>query len=146
MLLPLVKREIISKEMIIGILSEMISNESKEAFLKNKELDFSYGIENGERFRGNAFFQQGKISIALRLIPNKIKSLEELNLPSILKSFTEKPQGFFLVVGPVGHGKSTTLASMIDYINQTRAEHIITIEDPIEYIYEPKNLLLNREK
>ncbi len=146
MLLPLVKREIISKEMIIGILSEMISNESKEAFLKNKELDFSYGIENGERFRGNAFFQQGKISIALRLIPNKIKSLEELNLPSILKSFTEKPQGFFLVVGPVGHGKSTTLASMIDYINQTRAEHIITIEDPIEYIYEPKKSIIEQRE
>lgn len=146
MLLPLVKREIISKEMIIGILSEMISNESKEAFLKNKELDFSYGIENGERFRGNAFFQQGKISIALRLIPNKIKSLEELNLPSILKSFTEKPQGFFLVVGPVGHGKSTTLASMIEYINQTRAEHIITIEDPIEYIYEPKKSIIEQRE
>jgi len=146
MLLPLVKREEISKEMIIGILSELVSKENRELFLKNKELDFSYGIENGERFRGNAFFQQGKISIALRLIPNIIKSLEELNLPSILKSFTERPQGFFLVVGPVGHGKTTTLASMIESINETRAEHIITIEDPIEYIYQPKKSIIDQRE
>lgn len=146
MLLPLVKRETIDREMIMGILSELVSKENRELFLKNKELDFSYGIENGERFRGNAFFQQGKISIALRLIPNTIKSLEELNLPSILKSFTEKPQGFFLVVGPVGHGKTTTLASMIESINETRAEHIITIEDPIEYIYAPKKSIIDQRE
>jgi twitching motility protein PilT len=138
MLLPLVKREAINKEMMVGILSELVTKENRDYFLKNKELDFSYGAENGERFRGNAFFQQGMISIALRLIPRNIKTLEELNLPSILESFADKPQGFFLVVGPVGHGKSTTLSAMIENINKSRAEHIITIEDPIEYIYEPK--------
>ncbi|MFH1626949.1 MAG: PilT/PilU family type 4a pilus ATPase [bacterium] len=145
-LLPLVKKDPISKEMIMGILSELITNESQELFLKNKELDFSYGIENGERFRGNVFFQQGMISIALRLISKKIRSLAELNLPDILTSFADKPQGFFLVVGPVGHGKSTTLAAMIENINENRAEHIITIEDPIEYIYEPKKSIIDQRE
>ena len=146
MLLPLVKREIISKEMIVGVLSELVSKENREYFLKNKELDFSYGMENGERFRGNAFFQQGMISIALRLIPKKIRGLAELNLPDILRSFADKHQGFFLVVGPVGHGKTTTLAAMIESINESRAEHIITIEDPIEYIYEPKKSIIDQRE
>lgn len=146
MLLPLVKREVVNKEMIMEILSGLVSKENQEYFLKNKELDFSYGIDNGERFRGNAFFQQGMISIALRLIPKKIRSLEELNLPIILRSFSDKPQGFFLVVGPVGHGKSTTLAAMIESINEKRAEHIITIEDPIEYIYEPKKSIIDQRE
>ena len=146
MLLPLVKREIITREMIIGILSEMVSKENRDNFLKNKELDFSYGIENGERFRGNAFFQQGMISIALRLIPKKIRNLTELNLPDILRSFADKNQGFFLVVGPVGHGKTTTLAAMVESINESRAEHIITIEDPIEYIYEPKKSIIDQRE
>jgi twitching motility protein PilT len=146
MLLPLVKRDIITKEMIIGILSELVNKEDRDYFLKNKELDFSYGIEGGERFRGNAFFQQGMISIALRLIPKKIRSLTELNLPDILRSFADKNQGFFLVVGPVGHGKSTTLAAMIESINESRAEHIITIEDPTEYIYEPKKSVIDQRE
>ncbi len=146
MLLPLVKRDVVSNEMIVGILSELVTKENREFFLKNKELDFSYSTDNGERFRGNAFFQQGMISIALRLIPHKIRTLSELNLPPILESFTDKPQGFFLVVGPVGQGKSTTLSAMIDHINQTRAEHIITIEDPIEYIYEPKKSIIDQRE
>ena len=146
MLLPLVKREVVTKETAIGILSELVSKENRDFFLKNKELDFSYGIENGERFRGNAFFQQGMISIALRLIPRKIRSITDLNLPDILRSFADKPQGFFLVVGPVGHGKTTTLAAMIESINESRAEHIITIEDPIEYIYEPKKSIIDQRE
>jgi twitching motility protein PilT len=146
MLLPLIKRDTVSKEVIVGILSELVTKENREFFLKNKELDFSYSTDNGERFRGNAFFQQGMISIALRLIPHKIRTLEELNLPPILESFTDKPQGFFLVVGPVGQGKSTTLAAMIEHINQTRSEHIITIEDPIEYLYEPKKSIVDQRE
>jgi twitching motility protein PilT len=145
-LLPLIKKDVITKEGIVGILSELVSKENRELFLENKELDFSYGMENGERFRGNAYFQQGKISIALRLIPKKIRSLAELNLPEVLKSFTDKPQGFFLVVGPVGHGKTTTLAAMIENINQTRTEHIITIEDPIEYIYEANKSIIDQRE
>lgn len=146
LLLPLVKRDIITKDIIIGILSELVDKENRDYFVKNKELDFSYAIENGERFRGNAFFQQGMISIALRLIPKKIRTLEELNLPPVLKTFADKNQGFFLVVGPVGHGKTTTLAAMIESINETRAEHIITIEDPIEYIYEPKKSIIDQRE
>lgn len=146
MLLPLVKRDIVSKEAIIGILSELVTKENRDYFLKNKELDFSYGVDNGERFRGNAYFQQGMISIALRLIPKKIRTIQELNLPSILETFTDKPQGFFLVVGPVGHGKTTTLSAMIEHINQTRAEHIITIEDPIEYIYQAKKSIIDQRE
>ncbi|MFA6797316.1 MAG: PilT/PilU family type 4a pilus ATPase [Candidatus Paceibacterota bacterium] len=146
LLFPLIKREVFSKEDLLGVLSELITKDNKEKFLKDKELDFSYGMENGERFRGNAYFQQGMVSIALRLIPKKIKSIEELNLPEILKGFTDKTQGFFLVVGPVGHGKTTTLAAMVESINESRAEHIITIEDPIEYIYEPKKSIVDQRE
>jgi twitching motility protein PilT len=146
MLLPLLQRNILSKEDMIGILSELVTLENKENFLKNKELDFSFGMSNGERFRGNAFFQQGMVSIALRLIPKKIRGFAELNLPEILKHFADKNQGFFLVVGPVGHGKTTTLAAMIESINESRAENIITIEDPIEYVYEPKKSIVSQRE
>jgi len=146
MLFPLVQRSPLLREEIIGILSEMVSLENKDLFMKNKELDFSFGMGNGERFRGNAFFQQGMVSIALRLIPKKIRSFAELNLPEILKEFADKNQGFFLVVGPVGHGKTTTLAAMVESINESRAEHIITIEDPIEYVYDPKKSLIDQRE
>jgi len=145
LLLPLVKNPVLSKEDTTGLMNELLTKENKEIFLKNKEVDFSYS-PNGDRFRGNAFFQQGAVSIALRLIPKKIKTFEELNLPQILKSFADKQQGFFLVVGPVGHGKSTTLAAMIDYINTNRSEHILTIEDPIEYIYEQKRSIVDQRE
>jgi twitching motility protein PilT len=145
-LLPLVKRDVLTKEMMSGILSELVNKENKDLFLDKKELDFSYGMENGERFRGNAYFQQGMISIALRLIPKKIRSISDLNLPEILRTFADKTQGFFLVVGPVGHGKTTTLAAIIESINESRAEHIITIEDPIEYIYEPKKSIIDQRE
>jgi twitching motility protein PilT len=146
MLLPLAQRTPLLKEEMIGILSEMVSPENRDLFLKKKELDFSFGMENGERFRGNAFFQQGMISIALRLIPKKIRSFAELNLPEVLREFADKNQGFFLVVGPVGHGKTTTLAAMVESINESRAEHIITIEDPIEYVYEQKKSLIDQRE
>jgi len=136
-LITLENKPILSNEDIMGFLSELLTPENKEKFLEKKEIDFSYS-NTDVRFRGNAFFQRGLIGIALRLIPKKIKTLEELNLPTNLEFFTQLQQGFFLVVGPVGQGKSTTLASLIDIINTQRPEHIITIEDPIEYIYEQK--------
>jgi len=120
--------------------------ENKKRFLETKEVDFSYGYKNEARFRGNGYFQQGTVSIALRLIPRKIRTLEELNLPPILATFAEKQQGFFLVVGPVGHGKTTTLAALIDLVNATRAEHIITIEDPIEHIFEEKRSIIDQRE
>ena len=145
-LLPLLKKEVYKSEDTIGILTELIGAEKKEHFFETQEIDFSYQYKDKVRFRGNAFFQQGKVSIALRLIPKEIKSLTELNLPPILETFCQLQQGFFLVVGPVGQGKSTTLASMIERINQTRTEHIVTIEDPIEYTFESKDSIINQRE
>lgn len=155
-LIPLTRKPIFSREDTYGIIEQLLTPINKELFLKNKEIDFSYdylGEESsrvsgkGEaRFRGNGFFQQGSVSVALRLIPKKIRTIQELNLPPILESFTQKQQGFFLVVGPVGHGKTTTLASLIEMINESRAEHIITIEDPIEYIYEQKKSIIDQRE
>lgn len=108
--------------------------QQKELFLTNKEIDYSVASSVG-RFRANAYYQKGTIAADFRLIPSQIKSLEELGLPSICKQFVGLRQGLVLVTGPTGHGKSTTLASMIHTINQTKAVHIITIEDPIEYVY-----------
>ncbi len=144
-LVSLTNVEPLTKEDMLGFLSELLNPENKEKFLSTKEIDFSYSNAD-TRFRGNGFFHQGLISIALRLIPKKIKTLEELSLPSILKEFTQIQQGFFLVVGPVGQGKSTTLASMIEIINQERTEHIVTIEDPVEYLYEPKKSIIDQRE
>jgi twitching motility protein PilT len=124
----------------------LMTDEQRERFLKEKEIDFSYNFENKFRFRVNVFFQKGCVSVALRLIPNKIRTIEELNLLPILHFFTKANQGFVLICGPSSHGKSTTLAALIDEINHTRREHIITIEDPIEYIFEPdKSFIEQRE-
>ena len=144
-LIPLIKRGRLTKEDTLGFISELITQEQKDRFLKYQEVDFSYSYKR-VRFRGNGFFQQGAIGIALRLIPEKIKTLEELNLPSILEIFAQKQQGFFLVVGPVGQGKTTTLASMIEIINNTRSEHIVTIEDPIEYVFEQKKSMIDQRE
>ncbi len=145
-LIPMVKKPILTKEMMLGYVDVLLSKEQKERFFQYKEIDVSYEHEKTERFRVNGYFQQGRITFAMRLIPKKIKTLAELNLPPALEMFAEKPQGFFLVVGPVGQGKTTTLAAIIDHINQERAEHILTIEDPIEYIYEPKKAIINQRE
>ena len=145
MLLPLVKHPVLTKADTAGLVNELLSEKNKELFSNTKEVDFSYSFGDA-RFRGNAYLQQGSVSVALRLVPKKIRTFEELNLPDILKNFADKQQGFFLVVGPVGHGKSTTLAAMIDYINSTRAEHILTIEDPIEYLYEQKRSVIDQRE
>ncbi len=134
-LIPLVNQPVLSADDTMGMAMEILNEANKARFLESKEIDFSYTPEGVTRFRGNAFFQRGLVGIALRLIPSDIKSVEELNLPDRLAEFTRKKQGFFLVVGPVGQGKSTTLASMVNLINKERAEHIITIEDPIEYLF-----------
>jgi twitching motility protein PilT len=145
-LIPLVSYDVVTGEMAKGLLDVMVNDEFLERFEKENELDFSYQYNNGDRFRGNAFIQQGKVGLVMRLIPNVIKTFEELNLPTILETFTRKKQGFFLVVGPVGQGKSTTLAAMIEKINTDRAEHIITIEDPIEYVYKQKKSIIDQRE
>ena len=145
-LIPLLQRPVYSPEDTMGLLSALLTPEKKKSFLATQEVDFSYPYKDKVRFRGNAFFQQGTTSIALRLIPKKIQTFAELGLPPILETFCQLQQGFFLVVGPVGQGKSTTLASMIETINQTRTEHIVTIEDPVEYTFESKNSLINQRE
>jgi len=145
-LLPLMKREVYGPDDTIGLLTQMIGPEKKDRFFETQEIDFSYQYQDKVRFRGNAFFQQGSVSVALRLIPREIKTFEELNLPPVLETFCQLQQGFFLVVGPVGQGKSTTLASMVERINQTRTEHIVTIEDPIEYTFESKDSVINQRE
>jgi twitching motility protein PilT len=147
-LVPLLKRRKLTKEDTLGLIKELLTSEQEKNFLATKEIDFSYSHGQNEdyRFRANGFFQQGAVGIALRLIQKEIKSLEELNLPPILETFAQKKQGFFLVVGPVGQGKTTTIASMIEFINKSRTEHIITIEDPIEHIFEQgKSMIDQRE-
>jgi len=141
-LTPVMKENVLTNEDVAGFLQSMVGSEKWERFLTVKELDFSYDYAGKARFRGNAFVQKGTISIALRLIPNDIRTIAELGLPQILEEFARKEQGFFLVVGPVGQGKTTTLAALIELINQERAVHIVTIEDPIEYIFEPKQALV----
>ncbi len=145
-LVPLVKYKALTRSDIKAILDELLSQKQKEKFIEENEVDFAYEHKGIVRLRGNAYFQLGKMSVALRLIPKKIQTIEELNLPPILETFANKQQGFFLVVGPTGQGKSTTLASLIQHINTHRLEHIITIEDPIEYLFESdKSLVEQRE-
>lgn len=143
---PLLKKEVLTSEDTRHFLEVLLSEENLNRFLKNKEVDFSYSYGEKARFRGNAYYSKGSIGIALRLIPGNIQTLEELNLPNILEKFARRQQGFFLVVGPVGQGKSTTLASMIEIINQTRAEHILTIEDPIEFLYKPAKSVIDQRE
>lgn len=143
---PSVTSEIL-KEMIFSLLSA----EQKDWLLKNKELDFSFGFGGGAygnlgRFRSNLYFQRGQLSAAFRFLQPEIRTIEELNLPKICHSFAGLKQGFVLVTGPTGHGKSTTIAAIVNEINLNRSSHILTIEDPIEYIYpNGKGVISQRE-
>ncbi len=141
----------LNKEDIETMIYALLTPEQKELLLTNKELDFSVGFGGGMyedlgRFRVNAYFQRGYLCGAFRFLPPKISTIEELQLPNILHSFTKMRQGFVLVTGPTGHGKSTTLAAIINEINLQTQSHILTIEDPIEYIYpQGKSIVSQRE-
>lgn len=124
----------------------IINEESQKKLLDGGQADFSYSFEEKARFRVNAFFQQGNLSVAFRLIPREIRTLEQLGVPEVLYDFTKYSQGLVLIVGPVGHGKSTTLAAIINQINHNQEKHIITIEDPIEYIYEQDKCIINQRE
>ena len=145
-LIPLVKFEKFTAEQVEGLAFALIDEEQKARFLADKEIDFSYNFEDRARFRVNVFFQMGEISVAMRLIVAKIKSIEELNLPPILNDFAVANQGLVLITGPSSHGKSTTLAAIIDKINHSRADHIITIEDPVEYIFEDDRSIIDQRE
>jgi len=124
----------------------MLNEKQKLKFEQNSELDFSFGIEKMSRFRCNLFMQRGNVAVALRQIPYKIRSFEELGLPKIVADFAKLPRGLVLVTGPTGSGKSTTLASIIDKINRERPVHIITVEDPIEYLHRHQTALINQRE
>ncbi len=144
-LIPLVNQAKLTKEDMMGILSVILDKPKVDLFVANQELDFAYEHKGTTRLRGNAFFHKSEIGIALRIIP-KVKTLADLKLPEALAAFARKKQGFFLVVGPVGQGKSTTLSAMVDLINSERSEHIMTIEDPIEYVFEEKRSIIDQRE
>ncbi len=125
---------------------ELANERNWDKFLAEKEVDFSYQADDGTRFRVNLFHQRGRVSCALRRIPSRIKTLEELNMPISIYDFAKASQGLVLVTGPASHGKSTTLASLINKIDKNRFEHIVTIEDPIEYIFEDDKALIDQRE
>lgn len=137
---------LLTPEEVERLIFSILTPEQKELFLANKELDFSYEVPGLARFRINTYFQRGGMAAAFRLIPFKIKTIDELNLPQICHTFSSLRQGFILVTGPTGHGKSTTLATIIDEINQNRPCHIVTIEDPIEYVYPKAKAIISQRE
>jgi twitching motility protein PilT len=145
-LVPLTKFKKIIPEDSQGLAFELMTDEQRERFLQKKEIDFSYSFEGKARFRVNIFFESGNISSALRLIPAKIPTIEELNLPPMLHQFSQPSQGFVLITGPSSHGKSTTLAALIDEINRIRTDHVITIEDPIEYVFTDDRCIIDQRE
>ncbi|MFA6177296.1 MAG: PilT/PilU family type 4a pilus ATPase [Candidatus Paceibacterota bacterium] len=144
-LIFLTRDPILTKEDIFGILSEILEKSKIDNFKENFEVDFSYDFRGEARLRGNAFFQKGLVNMVFRLVP-KVQTIEQLRLPPILADLARKKQGFFLVVGPVGQGKSTTLSAMINVINNEQARHIITIEDPIEHVFIPNKSIINQRE
>ena len=143
---PVTGKEVLTPEEISHLVLSLVNEEQKEVLSINKELDFSFNFENQVRFRVNAYYQKGSLAAALRLISNKIPKIDELNLPEICHSFTQLRQGFILVTGPTGHGKSTTLAAMVDEIAQTRPVHIVTIEDPVEYVFNHQKAIISQRE
>ncbi len=145
-LVPLIREKKLSSEDAKNFAFVLMDDTQRERFLEEKEIDFSYNFGDRARFRVNIFFQKGYISSALRLVPAKIRTIEELNLPPILHEFAKASQGFVLICGPSSQGKSTTLAALIDEINHTRADHVVTIEDPIEYIFSPDRAIIDQRE
>jgi twitching motility protein PilT len=145
-LMPVAGADILSDEAVETLIFAILDEDQKQILLKDKEFDFSFAFGDLGRFRVNAFHERGNLAAALRLITNEILTIEQLGLPPIVNKFADYPRGLILVTGPTGSGKSTTLAAMIHKINSERAEHIITIEDPIEYTHRSKkSVIVQRE-
>ena len=128
------------------VVYDILSNEQRRRLENDWELDFSYTLPRTARFRVNVYFQKGSIGAAFRAIPQEVTSLRDLGLPEAVEDMTRKPRGLILVTGPTGSGKSTTLAAMIDRINAGRNEHIMSVEDPIEFLHEHKNCIVNQRE
>lgn len=136
----------LTEEDVQSLVFSIATTEQREIITTNRELDFSYEFESIGRFRVNVYFQKNSLAAAFRLIPNKIASIEELSLPPICHEFATLNQGFVLVTGPTGHGKSTTIASILAEINQTRPCHLVTIEDPIEFTFTPDKAIISQRE
>lgn len=145
-LVPLQKEPITTPEVAEGIVGAMITDEQKQRLLSQRQIDFAYSFEDKARFRVNVYFQRGYLAAALRLVPARIKTIEELNLPPLLHDFAKLSQGFVLIVGPAGHGKSSTLAAVLDEVNHTRSDHIITVEDPVEYLFTQDKCIVSQRE
>jgi len=145
-LAPIEGEAVLTIETAKDLIFPLLTPQQKDLYLVNKELDFSVELGKLGRFRVNVYFQKGSMAAALRLITEKIRSIEELVLPKICYQMAELRQGLVLVTGPTGHGKSTTLAAIINEINKNRADHIVTIEDPIEYVYLPQKSIISQRE
>ncbi len=138
--------EKLNPEQVLKLAYSVMTEQQRKLFEQNREVDFSFGVQNLGRYRANVFLQRGCATCALRQIPPVINSIEELGLPPIVQKLTEKPNGLVLVTGPTGSGKSTTLAAMVDKINSEREGHILTIEDPIEFVHRHKKCIVNQRE
>lgn len=138
--------QVLSETLVKEIAETMLNEKQKQLLHSQQDVDISYAYKDNVRFRVNIYTQKGVYGIAMRSIPNHIKTLEELNLPPILRTFTEKRQGLVLFTGPVGHGKSTAMAALVNEINQNRSEHILTIEDPIEFVFTPASSIITQRE
>ena len=145
-LIPLVKEPVLTPEMTENLIKTILTDQQKEDLLRYKDIDFSYSLGDKARFRVAVYFQRQYWAASLRLIPRKIRTIEELNLPPVIHNFSKYSQGFVLVVGPAGHGKSTTLAAILDEINHDRLVHIVTIEDPIEYLFSQDRAVIDQRE
>lgn len=136
----------ISDEMAKKLILSLMTENQKEVLDAGEDIDFAFETPDGNRQRVNVFRQQGRLAAAIRLLNAKVPTLEQLHLPKVLRTLAEEPRGLILVTGPTGSGKSTTLAAMVDYINHTRADHILTIEDPIEYVYQQDKAVIHQRE
>jgi twitching motility protein PilT len=143
---PLQNVEVLTADTTQQLLYRILSTEQQKQLEVNRQIDLAHSIPGLARFRVNVYWQRGSLGAAFRLIPTEIKTLEELGIPSSLHVLTDRPRGLVLVTGPTGSGKSTTLAALIDEINRKRAEHILTIEDPIEFVHRHKRCVVNQRE
>jgi twitching motility protein PilT len=145
-LVPLQKEPITTPEEAEGIIGQLMTEEQKQKLVQQRQVDLAYSFEDKARFRVNVYYQRGYLAAALRLVPARIKTIDELNLPPLLHDLAKLSQGFVLVVGPAGHGKSSTLAAIIDEVNHTRSDHIITVEDPVEYLFTQDKCIVSQRE
>ncbi len=146
-LVPLQQEPLITPDVMEGLVGVLVANDQQKAkLLAQRQLDFAYSFEDKARFRVNVYYQRGYLAAVLRLVPAQIRTIEELNLPPLIHDLSKLSQGFVLVVGPAGHGKSSTLAAIVDEINHTRSDHVITVEDPIEYLFTQDQCMISQRE